>query len=179
MNPIGKLGVVAFLFLLTGMAAVSAQYASGVGPAQVDQLQQKLCLTCHSPRFLPNDASHDHLAYAYDVHDWASPCYLCHGDYYIDWNELFVETHNPSNVQHPTVDEAIAMGKDDYECAQCHYPHNIQEELRAGSIIAATPPYVPNLSTWAFMIAAGIVLITGICAVGVSLSLRGGSNKGG
>ena len=88
----------------------------------------------------------------------------------MDWNEVYVDTHNPSNVQHPTVDEAIAMGKDDYDCVSCHYPHHIQEELQAGSILASTPPYGPTVTTWAFMVLAGVSLITSVCVLGVSLS---------
>lgn len=75
-------------------------------------------------------------------------------------------------MQHPTVDEAAVMGKSDLDCSACHYPHNIQEELQAGSIMASSPPYGPTVTTWAFMVVAGISLIASVCVLGVSPSGR-------
>jgi hypothetical protein len=173
MNSLGKLAVIAFLFLLTGVAAVSAESGSGVGITQVDQLQEKLCLNCHSPRFPPNDTSHDHWVYGYDQHAAGSPCYVCHSDIGLFGGSSGIDAedpHNAGNLQHPTEDEAAAMGKSDLDCRSCHYPQHIQEVLQAGSITAPTPPLGPNLTAWAFMIVAGICVITSVCAVGVSLS---------
>lgn len=38
--------------------------------------------------------------------------------------------------------------------------------------MASSPPYGPTVTTWAFMVVAGISLITSVCVVGVSLSGR-------
>lgn len=173
MNGVWKLAVVAFLFLLTGVAVASGQSRPGLGTSQVDQQQEKLCLTCHSPRFPPNDTSHDHWVYGYDPHAYGSPCTVCHGESGPTGGVVgmgWADQYNVGNEQHPTVDESAAMGKSELDCKTCHYPHRIQEELQAGSIIASTPPYEPTVTTWAFMVAAGLSLITSVCVVGVSLS---------
>lgn len=172
MRTVGKLAVVAFLFLLTGVALASAQSGSGIGTAEVDQEQEKLCLTCHSPRFPPNDASQDHWRYSWDVHAAGSPCYVCHGDTMIGFNDISDDTHNSGNVQHPTWEEAAAMGKSDLDCGACHYPHNITKELLAGSITNPSPAPEPLLTIWASMIGAGVSLITGVSVIAVLFSIR-------
>jgi hypothetical protein len=171
----GKLASATFLFLLTVVALASVQPGTGVGTAQLGQEQEKLCLNCHSPRFPPNDTIHDHWVYGYDQHAPGSPCYVCHSDIGLfggSSGDSAEDPYNSANVQHPTVDEAAAMGKSDLDCHSCHYPQHIQEELQAGSIMASTPPYGPSLTAWAFMVVAGISLITGISVIGVLLSVR-------
>lgn len=170
----GKLASATFLLLLTGVALASVQPGTGVGTAQLGQEQEKLCLNCHSPRFPPNDTSHEHTGLAdhppYAFHDPGSPCYACHGD--TEDPTYGDPTHNPDNIAHPNVTEAAAVGKDLLNCSACHYPHNIQEELQAGSITAPPPPPEPTLTTWALMAVAGVSLITGISVIGVLLSVR-------
>jgi hypothetical protein len=171
MRYVGKLAVAAFVFLLAIVAMVSVESQASIGTGQVDQVQEKLCLTCHSPRFQPNDTSQDHWRYGWDVHADGSPCYVCHGDFTIPHDEA-TAPHNRANVQHPTWDEAAAMGKSDLDCGACHYPHNIQEELLAGSIAAPPPTLEPTLTTWALTLVAVISLITGVSVILVLLSVR-------
>lgn len=171
MNCLGKFGVAAFLFLLIGVALVSVQSQATIGTGQVDQEQEKLCLTCHSPRFPPNDTSQDHWRYGWDAHAYGSPCYVCHGDILIPAVDD-TPPHNRANIQHPTWDEADAMGKSDLDCGACHYPHNIQEELLAGSIAAPSPILEPTLRTWALMIVAVTSLITGVFMILLLLLAR-------
>jgi hypothetical protein len=171
MRCVGRLAVAAFVFLLTVMAMVSVESQASIGTGQVDQVQEKLCLTCHSPRFPPNDTSQNHWRYGWDVHADGSPCYVCHGDTTIPHDE-YLPPHNRANIQHPTWDEAAAMGKSDLDCGACHYPHNIQEELLAGSIAAPSPNLEPTLTTWVLTIVAVITLITSFSIILVLLSVR-------
>jgi hypothetical protein len=171
MRCAGKLAVAAFVFLLAVVGMFSVQSQASIGTGQVDQEQEKLCLTCHSPRFLPNDTSQDHWRYGWDVHADGSPCYVCHGDTLIPHDEATLP-HNGANAQHPTWDEAAAIGKSDLDCGACHYPHNITEELLAGSIAAPSPILEPTLTTWALTVVAVISLITGVSVILVLLSVR-------
>jgi hypothetical protein len=171
-----KVALIVFLLFLVGAALVSGQSRSSVGIAQVDQDQEKLCLTCHSPRFPPNDTSQDHWIYGYDIHEEGSPCYACHGDS-LDVNGE--PTHNSEDIAHPTVDEAAAMGKSEITCNSCHYPFNLQEELQAGSIMAPTPSNEPTFAAWALMLISGISLIAGVSIIGVLFSTRKHKSAGG
>jgi hypothetical protein len=171
MRCAGKLAVAAFVFLLSVVAMFSVQSQASIGTGQVDQVQEKLCLTCHSPRFPPNDTSQDHWRYAWDAHADGSPCYVCHGDFYIPHDEV-ESPHNRANVQHPNWDEAAAMGKSDRDCGACHYPHNLREELLAGSIAAPSSIREPTLTTWALTVVAVISLITGFSVILILLSVR-------
>ncbi len=125
MNGVWKLAVVAFLFLLTGVAVASGQSRPGLGTSQVDQQQEKLCLTCHSPRFPPNDTSHDHWVYGYDPHAYGSPCTVCHGESGPTGGVVgmgWADQYNVGNEQHPTVDESAAMGKSELDCNDLPLP---------------------------------------------------------
>jgi hypothetical protein len=168
MNILGKFIVLAFLFLLAGMALTSAQPRIGIGTAQLGQEQEKLCLTCHAPRVAPNDTAHEHT-HIYDWHAAGSPCYVCHGNASIQDAGGGVDPHNPANVNHPSEKEASAMGKSDLDCRACHYQHNIQEELQAGSITSVSPPLEPRPTTWALMVVAVVSLVTSVSGLVVTL----------
>jgi len=170
----GKLAVVAFLFLLVGLALTSAQSGTGVGaapptlaqsgtgvaatPPTPDQL--KLCFECHSPRFPPNDTSHIHIE-GYNAEGQGSPCYVC--------------AHGPPPTPddpHPNLDEAQTMGKTMVNCWTCHYAHDIQAELGVGNSTASPPPSAPSLMRWVVMVLAGTIVITGVCLMAVLFSVR-------
>jgi hypothetical protein len=187
MSLVGKLAVVAFLFVLTGLAVTYAN--PGTGTAQLTQDQEKLCLQCHSPRDPPTDTTHNHTG-RYDLMQVGSPCWVCHGDTEDPNGD---PTHDPANQYHPTADEAALVGfytpdgkgKDILTCDSCHFKHDIQQELGAGVVVASeadnssTSPsgsqahaIAPPIIIWLPMIGAGTSLITGLSVIGISLSTR-------
>jgi hypothetical protein len=170
MRIAGRLILLAFLLLLTGLAVVWSNPVTGTRTAQLTQDQEKLCLTCHSPRAPPNDTAHEHIG-VYDPMGAGSPCYVCHGPVSDPNGET--PTHNPANVDHPTPEEATAMGKDIMSCDSCHYKHDIQQELSTGGV-APPPPAsaLPAATTLALMIVAGVSLITGVSMIAVLFSVR-------
>lgn len=145
------------------------------GIVQLPGDQEKLCLTCHSPRAPPTDTTQVHTG-RYDLMQAGAPCADCHGDTQDPNGE---ETHNAANANHPDATEAAAMGKDILTCDSCHYQHDILQELQTGQVTG--PPAnatsqaslvgVP-LTMWASMIGAGVSLITGVSVIGVLFSAR-------
>jgi hypothetical protein len=179
MSLVGKLAVVAFLFVLTGLAVTYAN--PGTGTAQLTQDQEKLCLQCHSPRDPPTDTTHNHTG-RYDLMQVGAPCWECHGDTEDPNGE---PTHDPANQYHPTADEAAAMGKDILTCDSCHFKHDIQQELQTGVVVpvadnssSSSPSgsqaskIAPPITIWVPMIGAGASLITGLSVIGISVSTR-------
>jgi hypothetical protein len=179
MGVVGKLAVVAFLFVLTGLAVTYAN--PGTGTAQLSQDQEKLCLQCHSPRDPPTDTTHNHTG-QYDLMQVGAPCWECHGDS-LDPNGE--PTHDPSNEYHPTAAEAAAVGKDILTCDSCHFKHDIQQELQTGVVVpvadnssSSSPSgsqaskIAPPITIWVPMIGAGASLITGLSVIGISVSTR-------
>jgi hypothetical protein len=177
MGVVGKLAVVAFLFVLTGLAVTYAN--PGTGTAQLSQDQEKLCLQCHSPRDPPTDTTHNHTG-QYDLMQVGAPCWECHGDS-LDPNGE--PTHDPSNEYHPTAAEAAAVGKDILTCDSCHFKHDIQQELQTGTVVpeenstsslsgSQASKIAPPITVWIPMIGAGASLITGLSVIGISISTR-------
>jgi hypothetical protein len=156
----GKLAVVAFLFLLAGLALTSAQSGTSVGATPPTPDQLKVCLNCHSPRFPPDDTSHVHEG-VYDPMGEGSPCYVC--------------AHGPlpgPDDPHPNLEEVAGMGKKPENCWSCHYPHDIQAELGTGTTTAQPPSSSPTLMQWVVMVLAGSTLITGVCLMAVLFSVQ-------
>jgi hypothetical protein len=189
MGLVGKLAVIAFLFMLTGLAVTYAN--PGTGTAQLTQDQEKLCLQCHSPRDPPTDTTHNHTG-VYDLMQVGSPCWVCHGD---SADPNGDPTHLPSNQYHPTADEAALVGfytpdgkgKDILTCDSCHFKHDIQLELQTGIVVregdnsntTGTSPsgsqahkIAPPITVWIPMIGAGTSLITGLSVIGLAVSTR-------
>jgi nitrate/TMAO reductase-like tetraheme cytochrome c subunit len=186
MSLVPKLAVFAFLFLLSGLAVTWAGPASGANTAQLTQDQEKLCLSCHSPRDPPNDTTHVHSG-VYALMDPGAPCWVCHGEGAAP-GESEEPTRNPQNEYHPDEAETAAMGKDILDCGSCHYRHDILQELASGTV---SPPsanatsggsglIAPKATVWAPMIGAGVSLITGVSMIAVLFSTRKHSTaKGG
>jgi nitrate/TMAO reductase-like tetraheme cytochrome c subunit len=177
MGIVGKLAVVAFLFVLTGLAVTWA--SPGTGIAQLTQDQEKLCLQCHSPRDPPTDITHNHTG-RYDLMQVGAPCWECHGPVE-DPNGN--PTQDQTNQYHPTAEEAAAVGKDILTCDSCHFKHDIQQELQTGVVVSEggsnsttsgsqASKIAPPIMVWIPMIGAGASLITGLSVIGISLSTR-------
>jgi hypothetical protein len=160
-----KLVVAVFLFLLAAFAVTVAD--SRLRGSQLSESEEKLCMTCHSPNFPPNDTSHIHTGF-YEIMTLGSPCWECHGQL----NPDDTPTHDSKNAPHPTREETALMHKDILECSSCHYAHNIHEELQTGRITSSPPPSEPTRVQWMLAIAGGVILITGAFMFVVSFAVR-------
>jgi hypothetical protein len=181
-----KIVVVAFVFLLTCLAMSWAHPATSLGTTQLTEDQKKLCLSCHSPRYLPTNLTEIHTG-KYEMMATGAPCYLCHVGQDPNGGDVYLST----NVKHPDEKESKAIGKDLLECTECHYEHNIQQELATGESVKPPPPESNppssnsttgggstvthrgvSLEALIIQVIAGTSLITGVCLFAVLLPIR-------
>ena len=176
-----KIVVAAFMFLLTCLAMTWAHPATSLGTTQLTEDQKKLCLNCHSPKYLPTNLTEIHTG-KYEMMATGAPCYICHAGQDPNGGDVYLDT----NKMHPDEKESKAAGKDILECTECHYEHNIQEELATGQVVVPPPPPPPTanstgsgssrrglpLTGLIVQIVAGSSAITGVCLVAVLFPSR-------